>query len=139
MAQEIAILEIKGTEKLRSALKDLLEDTQRNIPKILRQAGHAGVALCKIECPVDTGRLKESIGNPTKEGIFDVTRNAVVFGTAVDYAFHVEFGHRTRLKKPTPGKKSFVKGRYYMLRGVQKAVPLMIDILKGVIKVEHLK
>lgn len=134
---EIVTLKLRrgDKEKLRAALKKLLAKVDRNTPILLSQAGKFGASFCKIECPVDTGRLKTSIGDPLNEGIFTVTRNSVIFGTAVKYAIPVELGHKTRLKEPTPGKKAFVKGRHYMLKGVQKAIPGIIDILKGVLKV----
>ncbi len=155
---EIAILKIKGAGKLKTALRELLARADRNTPILLAQAGHLGVAYCKIECPVDLGGLRVSIGNPLKDGIFDVTRNSVIFGTAVDYAFHVHYGTRPHLikPKPKPAGKGFLawkdketgewiytkkavkhpgtKANPFMLRGVQSAVPNMIKILKGVLK-----
>ena len=154
MVEQITVLKIEGTEKLYAALRGLLAKTEANIPIVLTQAGQIGVSYCKIDAPVDTGRLRASIGNPSKSGIFDVTRNSVAFGTAVEYAFDVEFGTKPHIIKP--GEKGFLawkdkktkkwvytrkevhhpgtKGQYYMLRGVQAAVPGMIQVLKGVIK-----
>lgn len=181
MAGEVSILEIKGTEKLKAALDKLLKTADKNIPIVLMQAGQVGVSHCKIECPVDTGRLRASIGNPTKKGIFETTRKGVAFGTAVDYAFDVEFGTKPHIIKPKKkkvlrwpipvgqeikftekgikrGKKLYIskktgklikkkqyafakfvkhpgtKGQHFMLKGVQKAVPDIIKVLKGVIK-----
>ena len=153
MAEQISVLEIKGTEKLKKALEDLLAKADRNTPIILAQAGQIGVGFCKIECPVDLGHLRASIGNPTEEGIFDVTRNAVAFGTAVDYAFPVEFGSRPHIIKPKTKKalrwkdKSTneyifakkvkhpgTKGRHFMLKGIQNAVPGIIKVLKGILR-----
>lgn len=154
MPEQIAVLKIRGAEKLKIALRELLMKAEVNIPIILAQAGQVGVSYCKIGCPVDTGRLRGSIGNPSEEGIFDVTRNSVAFGTAVEYAFDVEFGTAPHIIKP--GSKGFLawkdkttkkwiytkkeihhpgtKGRHYMLTGVQAAVPSMIGVLSGVLK-----
>ena len=186
MAEQISILEIKNTEKLKAALQELLARADRNTPNILRQAGQVGVGFCKIECPVDLGHLRASIGNPRKEGIFDVTRNAVAFGTAVKYAFPVEFGTTSYWIRPKPPKGYLawkgapvaqkikfkggkvvrgamqyrsktgrlvttkklgewiytkkpvkhpaMKGKHFMLKGVQKAVPKMIEVLKGILR-----
>lgn len=155
---EIAILKIKGTRELKKAFKELIARADRNTPNILRQAGLKGVGFCKLECPVDLGGLRASIGNPNKNGVFDVTRNSVIFGTAVHYAFHVELGTRPHIISPKapPAGKGFLawkdkktkewiytkkpvhhpgtKGTHFMLKGVQKAVPGIIKILKGVLK-----
>lgn len=154
MPGQIAILKIKGMENLKVKLKELLMRVDINTPIVLAQAGQVGVSYCKINCPVDTGRLRGSIGNPMKEGIFDVTRNSVAFGTAVYYAFDQEFGTAPYLIEPgskgflawkdkATGKYIYTKkavhhpampGRHYMLTGVQAAVPSMIGVLTGVLK-----
>ena len=121
--------------KLNAALQVWAKRAEINKPEVLLQAGHVGADFCKIKCPVDTNRLRVSIGSldPGKEGIFELTPIGMQFGTSVSYAIDVELGHKTRLKKPTPGKKSYVKGQHYMLRGVQAAVPSMVGILSGVL------
>lgn len=185
---EIVTLKIKEKDKreLKMALQGLLNRANRNTPDILKEAGLVGVGFCVLECPVDLGGLRASIGNPTKDGIFNVTRNSVVFGTAVDYAFHVHFGTRPHLISPKPPKGFLAwkgspvaqkirfkggkvirgamqyrsktgrlvttkklgewiytkkpvkhpgtKANPFMLRGVQKAVPNMIKVLKGILR-----
>lgn len=119
-------------EKLQRALEAQLAKADMNTPTVLAQAGHKGAAYCKIECPVITGRLRGTIGNPgyinPKQkkggGIFKIgesggifgTATGVMFGTAVEYAVPVEYK------------------RHYMLKGVTKAVPDMIKILSGVLR-----
>jgi len=107
-------------QKLNKALQELAQRTDMNIPIVLKQAGHVGVSYCKITCPVVTGRLRGSIGNPTKEGVFKLDKNSITFGTAVEYAVKVELTSR--------------KNRHYMLRGVEQAVPSIIKVLSGVIR-----
>lgn len=65
--------------------------------------------FAKDGCPVDTGRLRDSIGEPTKEGIFDVSAKglSISVGTKISYAGIVDKGI------PTPytivGKKSVLR------------------------------
>ena len=154
---EIVTLKIKEKDKreLKMALQGLLNRADRNTPIVLAQAGQVGVGFCKIECPVNLGGLRGSIGNPSERGIFDVTRNSVVFGTAVHYALHVELGTRPHIISPKPPKGFLAwqdketrewiytkkpvkhpgtKGAHFMLKGVQKAVPNMIKVLKGILR-----
>jgi len=123
MAQEMITLKLRkgDQQKLNMALEGLRAKADANTPFVLAQAGHVGVAFCRITCPVITGRLMNSIGEPTKEGIFAVTRNSVTFGTAVIYALKVE--------------KTSRKNKNYMLRGVTQAIPKMVEVLAGVIRV----
>ena len=114
-------------EKLQRALEAQLKKVNMNTPIVLAQAGHKGADYCKKEVPVDTGRLRASIGNPTKGGIFQIGKSGisgsatgVMFGTAVEYALAVEKNHKTK--------------SHYMLRGVTEAVPDMVAILTGVMR-----
>ena len=176
-------------QKLKIALEGLVQKVNARTPIVLNKAGHVGVASCKINCPVKTGRLRGSIGNPAKDGIFQMVPSGagagVMFGTAVDYAMDVEMGTKPHIIKPVKAKvlawpsgavaqkikissggikrggllyrtskgkltgkskeQGYIfakkvkhpgfKGRHYMLRGVQQAIPKMIQILKGVIKI----
>ena len=85
--------EIEGMDKLQAELDKL----RRIIPekqKIgLSQAGHLLAGYCRVECPVDTGRLRASIGNPSQEGgIFREFPQYIIFGTSVYYASWVHDG-----------------------------------------------
>jgi len=53
--------------------------------------------FAKAGCPVEKGDLRESIGNPMKEGIFDVSPKglSIKVGTTIFYAGIVEEGIRT--------------------------------------------
>lgn len=120
-------------EKLQRALEAQLKKADANTPIVLMQAGHKGASYCKKACPVKTGRLRGTIGNPgyvnPKQGkgggIFKLGESGilgvggitgVMFGTAVEYAIPVE------------------NRKHYMLRGVEQAVPDMVKILSGVIR-----
>ena len=114
-------------QKLQMALKGLVQKATVNTPVVLAQAGQVGASSCRTKCPVDTGRLRASIGNPTKGGIFQIGKSGilgsatgVMFGTAVEYALAVEKNHKTK--------------SHYMLRGVTTAVPDIVAILTGVMR-----
>ena len=120
--QDSITLKLKKSsqQKLNMALKGLLLRADTNTPVVLAQAGHVGASYCKITCPVVTGRLMGSIGNPTKGGVFQLDRNSITFGTAVEYAVKVEYTSK--------------KNKHYMLRGVEQAVPAMVKVLAGVVR-----
>jgi len=137
--QEMIKLKLRpgDQEKLQRALEAQLAKADANTPIVLAQAGHEGASYCKKKCPVDTGRLRGTIGNPGyinpkqgkgggifrfgesgKLGLGGIT--GIMFGTAVEYAVKVENTHKTK--------------SHYMLRGVTAAIPKMVDILSGVIR-----
>lgn len=57
------------------------------IPRILLRMGNAVEGTAKNLCPVDTGRLRNSISNTAK-----IDELAVYVGTNVEYAEYVERG-----------------------------------------------
>lgn len=63
--------------------------------KALEEIGLAAEGYAKRLCPVDTGRLRNSITHVTSYGA-----KAVYIGTNVEYAAYVELG--TRRQKPQP-------------------------------------
>lgn len=63
--------------------------------KALEEIGLAAEGYAKRLCPVDTGRLRNSITHVTSYGA-----KAVYIGTNVEYAAYVELG--TRMQKPQP-------------------------------------
>jgi len=92
-------------QKLNIALQELALKADANTPIVLAQAGHVGVSSCKRNCNVGTsGELRASIGNPTKNGIFNLGRNSIIFGTAVNYAIYVENGTKPHVIKPVKAK-----------------------------------
>ena len=96
-------------EKLNMALKVLGQKVDLNTPIVLAQAGHRGADYCKTNCPVGiSGELRASIGNPKEGGIFQIlpigAGIGVMFGTAMNYAVHVEEGTRPHIIKPVKAK-----------------------------------
>lgn len=93
-------LEIEGIGELKAKLELLRKVTAAQRGTCLKQGGHLMVGFCKVNCPVDTGRLRASIGNPTQDGVFDSYPDEVVFGTSVYYAGWVEDGTQPHVILP---------------------------------------
>lgn len=77
----------------------------------LEEVGLVAEGYAKRACPVDTGRLRNSITHIVDEG----TRH-VVIGTNVEYAPYVELG--TRHQKPQPYLKPAAKDHYSTYKGI---------------------
>lgn len=86
MANDVEITD--NTEEVKDAL---LEKIERGLIACgLTAEGHA-----KSLCPVDTGRLRNSITNQV-----DMTDQAVYIGTNVEYAAYVELGTTRMPERP---------------------------------------
>lgn len=90
--------------KIEATIKSNKDELLRALPEQialgLAMIGEEGEGYAKDECPVDTGRLRNSIANKV-----DKAEQAVYIGTNVEYAVYVEYGdynHKT-------GKKHFLK------------------------------
>ena len=84
---KIVDIEVKS-DNLLTVLNASKEQMQKGLKAIAVKAE----SYAKDDCPVDTGRLKNSISNAVKD-------NAAYIGTNVEYAPYVEFNtnvvHRT--------------------------------------------
>lgn len=82
MAKKIASVTIENdhTEEVLQALKD-------NEDAILAAWGEAAEGFAKMNCPVDTGRLRNSITYEPRP-----SEHAVYIGTNVEYGKYVELG-----------------------------------------------
>ena len=67
--------------------KLFMSEMQRKVELALDLIGQAAEGHAKDNCPVDTGRLRNSISNKT-------SGDSVYIGTNVEYAPYVEFGDR---------------------------------------------
>lgn len=88
-------VQIEGMPRLRAALARVDAEGVKTVQREVMRATlniHAGA---KKRCPVDTGRLRNSIAFRIEEGGF-----AGVVGTNVHYAPHVEFGTRRMRARP---------------------------------------
>lgn len=70
-----------------------LEELQRKIEMALIAIGATAESHAKEYCPVDTGRLRNSISNTHDE-------DSAYIGTNVEYAAYVELGTSRRGAKP---------------------------------------
>lgn len=102
-----------------SGLVEVREDNREAIANAIDQAlvaaleevGLVAEGYAKRACPVDTGRLRNSITHIVDEG----TRH-VVIGTNVEYAPYVELG--TRRQKPQPFLKPAANDHYSTYKGI---------------------
>lgn len=82
MAQDLGGIEINA-DNTETVLNAITAALNRSLTKI----GMAAEGYAKLECPVDTGRLRNSI---THEVV--PSEKAVYIGTNVEYAPYVELG-----------------------------------------------
>lgn len=75
--------------------KEILNASTEQIEKALIAIGMVAESYAKQDCPVDTGRLRNSISHAV-----DMSDNSVYIGTNVEYAAYVELG--TSRMKPRP-------------------------------------
>ena len=74
------------TIKITDNSDEFIEILKSRIPVTLEACGLQAERSAKLLCPVDTGRLRNSITHATKE-------QTVYIGTNVEYAASVETGH----------------------------------------------
>lgn len=100
-------LDIDGLEE---KLVEQAEEYQARLAKGIKRAGQQVAGEARKRAPVNTGHLRRSIRARLKEENGETVSK---IGTNVDYAIHVEYGHRTR------GGKSYVPGRYFLYGALQ--------------------
>ena len=91
------------TESDSAALVEIRENNAAQVEAAIDQAiaraitmiGQQAEGYAKLMCPVDTGRLRNSITNQ-----IDLQENAVYIGTNVEYGPYVELGTRRRHPQP---------------------------------------
>lgn len=87
-----------------SHAKDVLSAEQAARDKALEIIGGKAESYAKKLCPVDTGRLRNSITHQQYD------ENTEVIGSNVEYAPHVELGHHTA----GGGGVNFVAGKAFL-------------------------
>lgn len=78
-----------------SHLGELLNALPEQIEAALTAIGMVAETHAKEECPVDTGRLRNSISHDT-----DLAANAAIIGSNVEYAAYVELGTSRMRARP---------------------------------------
>ena len=79
---------------------EILATMKDKVQTALKAMGVEAEGYAKDECPVDTGRLRNSISNKVIS-----SENAVYIGTNVEYGVYVEYGDYNHVT----GKKHFLK------------------------------
>lgn len=95
-AKGLTASDISGLVEVREDNREAIANAiDRALVAALEEVGLVAEGYAKRACPVDTGRLRNSITHIVDEG----TRH-VIIGTNVEYAPYVELG--TRHQKPQP-------------------------------------
>lgn len=111
-AKGLLASDISGLVEVREDNREAIANAiDRALVAALEEVGLVAEGYAKRACPVDTGRLRNSITHIVDEG----TRH-VVIGTNVEYAPYVELG--TRHRKPQPFLKPAANGHYSTYKGI---------------------
>lgn len=107
-----AKLDTAGLVEVREDNREAIADAiDRALVAALEEVGIVAEGYAKRACPVDTGRLRNSITHILDEG----TRH-VIIGTNVEYAPYVELG--TRRQKKQPFLKPAANDHYSTYKGI---------------------
>lgn len=98
-------------DRLRDAFKRSPATVTRHIGRAINQSAMQIIRETKPITPVDTNRLRGSIGDETREGVLRIEPFMAEVGTRVNYARFVHHGTR------------FMQARPFLQRGTEKAIP----------------
>lgn len=107
--------------KVTDNSKEFLEEFQKQVALALKAIGVTAEGYAKEDCPVDTGRLRNSIANEVAE-----EEKSVYIGTNVEYAVYVETDDR---KHHETGKSHFLRDA--CANHTDEYEKLVQDALKG--------
>ncbi|WP_342996971.1 HK97-gp10 family putative phage morphogenesis protein [Collinsella aerofaciens] len=111
-AKGLLASDISGLVEVREDNREAIANAiDRALVAALEEVGLVAEGYAKRACPVDTGRLRNSITHIVDEG----TRH-VIIGTNVEYAAYVELG--TRHQKPQPYLKPAANDHYSTYKGI---------------------
>lgn len=111
-AKGLLASDISGLVEVREDNREAIANAiDRALVAALEEVGLVAEGYAKRACPVDTGRLRNSITHIVDEG----TRH-VIIGTNVEYAPYVELG--TRHQKPQPFLKPATNDHYSTYKGI---------------------
>lgn len=111
-AKGLLASDISGFVEVREDNREAIANAiDRALVAALEEVGLVAEGYAKRACPVDTGRLRNSITHIVDEG----TRH-VIIGTNVEYATYVELG--TRHQKPQPFLKPAANDHYSTYKGI---------------------
>lgn len=104
-------INFKNLDKLKSAFRRAPASVTKHIGTAINKSAMQIIRETKPLTPVDTNRLRGSIGEETREGILQVQPFMAEIGTRVNYARFVHHGTR------------FMQARPFLQRGTEKAIP----------------
>lgn len=111
-AKGLTASDISGLVEVRADNREAIANAiDLALVAALEEVGLVAEGYAKRACPVDTGRLRNSITHIVDEG----TRH-VIIGTNVEYAPYVELG--TRHQKPQPFLKPAANEHYSTYKGI---------------------
>lgn len=111
-AKGLLASDISGLVEVREDNREAIANAiDRALVAALEEVGLVAEGYAKRACPVDTGRLRNSITHIVDEG----TRH-VIIGTNVEYAPYVELG--TRRQKPQPFLKPAAEDHASTYKGI---------------------
>lgn len=111
-AKGLTASDISGLVEVREDNREAIADAiDRALVAALEEVGLVAEGYAKRACPVDTGRLRNSITHIVDEG----TRH-VIIGTNVEYAPYVELGMRHQ--KPQPFLKPAANDHASTYKGI---------------------
>ena len=76
--------------ELVSHLDEVMDDIDEAVIRGLEACGFVAETYAKQDCPVDTGRLRNSIAHDVNE-----SEKAAYIGTNVEYGPYIEYGHHS--------------------------------------------
>ena len=71
--------------EIKSNIEELMANKEASVKKALEAIGLTAEAFAKMNCPVDTGNLRNSITHEVQDA-------TVIIGTNVEYGKYVELG-----------------------------------------------
>lgn len=111
-AKGLTASDISGLVEVRADNREAIANAiDRALVAALEEIGLAAEGYAKRACPVDTGRLRNSITHIVDEG-----GKCAVIGTNVEYAPYVELG--TRHQKPQPYLKPAAEDHESTYKGI---------------------
>ena len=111
-AKGLTASDISGLVEVRADNREAIANAiDRALVAALEKVGLVAEGYAKRACPVDTGRLRNSITH-----IVDEDGKCAIIGTNVEYAPYVELG--TRHQKPQPFLKPAANDHYSTYKGI---------------------
>ncbi len=137
MPRDLFDITFKGVDEFQAAIEKRIQLVDANVKVAVIRTVLKGARMIAEDCPVDTGRLRSSIlgylaqkynvslkGDPQaiaaglSESATEVSGYRGKIGTNVNYAAHVEYGHRATGPKKLTDKQR----RYLFAAGILKSV-----------------